>query len=60
MGGKEFDADDARDVLKLEALKANMCFVSENVDKDNARMGKWEKNQVLFVRLTMRLRSMLV
>lgn len=40
MGGDEFDADDARDVLKLETLKANMCYVSENVDEDNARMGE--------------------
>lgn len=40
MGGEDFDMDDPCDVLKLEMLKSKVCFVSENVDEDNARMGE--------------------
>lgn len=42
MEGEEFETDKPMDILKLEELKAEMCFVSENVDKDNARMGERE------------------
>eukprot|EP00752_Nemacystus_decipiens_P006185 g5581.t1 len=38
MGGEDFETDNPCDVLKLEELKANVCFVSEDVDKDNAKM----------------------
>lgn len=41
MGGEDFETDNPCDVLKLEELKAKVCFVSEDVDKDNARMGEW-------------------
>ncbi|CAM9974102.1 unnamed protein product [Ectocarpus sp. 6 AP-2014] len=38
MGGDDFEPDDPCDVMELEALKAKVCFVSEDVDKDNAKM----------------------
>ncbi|CAM9609491.1 unnamed protein product [Ectocarpus fasciculatus] len=38
MGGDDFEPDDPCDVIELEALKAKVCFVSEDVDKDNAKM----------------------
>lgn len=40
MGGEDFEPDDPCDMLKLEAIKAKVCFVSEDVDKDNAKMGQ--------------------
>lgn len=40
LGGEDFEPDDPCDALQLEALKANMCFVSENIDQDNAKMGE--------------------
>lgn len=40
MGGEDFETDNPCDVLRLEELKAKLCFVSENVDKDNAKMGE--------------------
>lgn len=40
IGGEDFETDNPCDVLKLEELKANMCFVSEDVDRDNAKMGE--------------------
>ena len=46
MGGDDFDMDDPCDALKLEMLKSKVCFVSENVDEDNARMGegrRWQR-----------------
>lgn len=43
MGGDDFEPDDPCDVIELEALKAKVCFVSEDVDKDNAKMGKKEE-----------------
>eukprot|EP00903_Cladosiphon_okamuranus_P016371 g15098.t1 len=38
MGGDDFETDNPCDMLKLEELKAKMCFVSEDVDRDNAKM----------------------
>ncbi|CAM9296192.1 unnamed protein product [Ectocarpus sp. 12 AP-2014] len=38
LGGDDFEPDDPCDVMALEALKAKVCFVSEDVDKDNAKM----------------------
>lgn len=38
LGGAEFDTEEVVDMLKLEGAKSKLCFVSENVDKDNARM----------------------
>ncbi|CAM9761669.1 unnamed protein product [Pylaiella littoralis] len=38
MGGDDIEPEDPCDALKLEALKAKVCFVSEDVDKDNAKM----------------------
>ena len=40
MGGEDFETDNPCDVLKLEELKAKVCFVSEDIDKDNAKMGE--------------------
>lgn len=39
-GGEDFEMDNPCDVLALEEVKAAMCFVSEDVDKDNAKMGE--------------------
>lgn len=40
MGGEDFEPDDPCDVLKLEEMKAKVCFVSDNVDKENSKMGE--------------------
>jgi len=40
MGGEDFDLDNPCDILKLEELKAKVCFVSDDLDKDNAKMGE--------------------
>lgn len=45
MGGDDFEPNDPCDVMELEALKAKVCFVSEDVDKDNAKMGKKEERR---------------
>lgn len=49
MGGEDFDMSDPCDVLKLEELKAKMCFVSEDIDRENNKMGKekrkWNSNK---------------
>lgn len=39
MGGDDFDISNPCDALKLQELKARICYVSENIEKENAKMG---------------------
>ena len=40
MGGEEFNMKNPCDILKLEALKAKTCYVSQDIGAENSKIGE--------------------